>query len=128
MGGQIEALDAQRFVVNGEVANLSDTKVEITELPVKIWTSSYKEMLEGMEKGDEKKAAQIVRFKDYSTDHTVKFIVEMKEADIEKAEKEVGMHTYFKLQTTMSISSMVLFDHLGCLRKFDTVEQILKEL
>jgi len=125
--GQIEALDAQRFVVNGEVSHLSDTKVEITELPVKTWTSNYKEMLEGMMKGDEKTPASINDYKDYCTDSTVKFIVEMKEADIEKAEKEKGIHTFFKLQTTMTTSSMVLFDHLGCLRKFENVEQILRE-
>ena len=33
--GSVEPLDDQKFVVNGEVATLSDTKVEITELPVK---------------------------------------------------------------------------------------------
>ena len=46
--GTIEPLDHQRYVVNGEVASLSDTKIEITELPVKTWTNAYKEMLEGM--------------------------------------------------------------------------------
>ena len=46
--GSIEPLDHQRYVVNGEIASLSDTKVEITELPVKTWTNAYKEMLEGM--------------------------------------------------------------------------------
>ena len=46
--GTIEPLDHQRYVVNGEVSSLSDTKIEITELPVKTWTNSYKEMLEGM--------------------------------------------------------------------------------
>ena len=33
--GTIEPLDDQRFVVNGEIATLSDTKLEITELPVR---------------------------------------------------------------------------------------------
>merc|ERR1711892_1007611 len=125
--GSIEALDHQRFVVNGEVSHLSDTKVEITELPVKSWTNAYKEMLEGMMKGNEKTPPQISNYRDYNTDSTVKFIVEMKESDIEKAENVTGIHTFFKLQTTISTSSMVLFDHLGCLRKYENVEQILKE-
>merc|ERR1712155_84071 len=33
--GTIEPLDHQRYVVNGEIASLSDTKMEITELPVR---------------------------------------------------------------------------------------------
>merc|ERR1719450_1181621 len=46
--GSIERLDHQRYVVNGEIATLSDTKLEITELPVKTWTNQYKEQLETM--------------------------------------------------------------------------------
>merc|ERR1712227_653617 len=32
----------QRVVVNGEITSLTDTKFEITELPIKTWTNSYK--------------------------------------------------------------------------------------
>jgi len=125
--GNIEPLDHQRYVVNGEIASLSDTKVEITELPVKTWTNSYKEMLEGMLVGNEKQPALINDYKDYNTDTTVKFIVHMTEDNIRKAETEKGLHTFFKLQTTMSTTSMVLFDHLGCLKKYEDVQQIMKE-
>merc|ERR1712013_419987 len=117
--GTIEPLDHQRYVVNGEVASLSDTKIEITELPVKTWTNAYKEMLEGMLAGNEKQPAQITDYKDYNTDTTVKFIVQMTEEKIRKAETEKGFHTFFKLQTTMSTTSMVLFDHLGCLKMYE---------
>ena len=125
--GTIEPLDHQRYVVNGEIASLSDTKMEITELPVRNWTQNYKDMLEGMVTGNEKQAAQIKDYKDYSTDTTVKFIVEMKEEDLRKAETQKGVHVFFKLQTTMSTTSMVLFDSYGCLRRFDTAEQIMQE-
>merc|ERR1712241_690483 len=125
--GTIEPLDHQRYVVNGEIASLSDTKMEITELPARNWTQNYKDMLEGMVTGNEKQAAQIKDYKDYSTDTTVKFIVEMKEEDLRKAETQKGVHVFFKLQTTMSTTSMVLFDSYGCLRRFDTAEQIMQE-
>lgn len=42
-------------------------------------------------------------------------------------EIEKGLHQFFKLQTTLSTTSMVLFDHLGCLRKFENVDEILRE-
>jgi len=125
--GSIEPLDSTRYVVNGEVSSLSDTKIEITELPIKTWTNAYKEMLEGMLQGNEKTPAVIQDYKDYNTDTTVKFIVQMSEDAIREAETGKGLHTVFKLQTTMSTSSMVLFDHLGCLKRFDSVDEILKE-
>ncbi len=34
-------------MVNGEISNISDTKVEITELPIRTWTQSYKEQVRG---------------------------------------------------------------------------------
>jgi len=46
---------------------------------------------------------------------------------LRKAEIEKGLHTFFKLQTTISTTSMVLFDHLGVLRKFEKVEEIMQE-
>jgi len=125
--GSVEPLDHQRYVVNGEIATLSDTKLEITELPVKTWTNQYKEQLETMLAGNEKQPAVITDYKDYNTDRTVKFIVQMNDAKLRDVERSQGLHTFFKLQTTMSTTSMVLFDHLGCLRKFENVGEILQE-
>merc|ERR1719394_1372576 len=125
--GTIESIDNQRYVISGEIANLSDTKVEVTELPVRTWTNSYKEMLEGLLQGTEKVPACITDYKDYNTDTTVKFIISMTEEKIRAAERDKGLHSFFKLQTTMSTTSMVLFDHLGCLKKYETVEEILRE-
>merc|ERR1712142_1257062 len=125
--GTIEQLDHQRYVINGEIATLSDTRVEITELPVKTWTNAYKETLETMLTGNEKSPAVIQDYKDYNTDKTVKFIVQLSEAKMREVETTQGLHTFFKLQTTMSTTSMVLFDHLGCLRRFENVGEILRE-
>lgn len=58
--GEIEKLGELRFVTNGEIGILSDEKLEITELPVGVWTQSYKENVleqflnpgEKTEKGD----------------------------------------------------------------------------
>lgn len=43
--GTIEMLDHQRYVMNGEISEISDTKLEITELPVRTWTQTYKEQV-----------------------------------------------------------------------------------
>ena len=125
--GTIESLDQQRFVVNGEAASLSDTKVEITELPVRTWTNQFKEFLDGLQTGTEKQPASIKGYKEYNTDTTVKFIVEMKEEDLRKAETQRGVHVFFKLQTQMSTTSMVLYDSYGCMKRYDTPTDIMKE-
>lgn len=54
--GTIEQLDPSRYVCSGEVAVLSDDTIEITELPVKTWTQTYKEsVLEPMLESSDKK-------------------------------------------------------------------------
>jgi len=126
--GTIEQLDSQKFVCNGEIAQLANNKIEITELPIRVQTQKYKEDLEKMTQGSEKAPAQITDAVNYSSDEKVRFVVTMTEEKLHKAETGPGgLHAFFKLQATMSTSSMVLFDHLGCLRKYETTEEILQE-
>ena len=125
--GTIEPLDVQRYVCNGEISEVSDTKVAITELPIKTWTSNYKEMLDQMQNGNEKIKPQITDYSNYSGDYTVQFEVSMSRDEKRKAELEKGLHTFFKLQTTLTTSSMVLFDKDGCLKRYEDVKYILED-
>jgi len=126
--GTIEGIGEQRYVINGELASISDTKVEITELPIRTWTQTYKEqVMEPFLNGSEKTPAMIQDFKEYHTDKTVKFVVQMQQEKLRKAEVEKGLHQFFKLQTTLSTSSMVLFDDKGALKKYENVMDILRE-
>ena len=123
--GTITKVD-ERYVVSGEVATLSEDKIEITELPVRVWTHNYREsVLDPMLEGTSDRA-NILDFKEYHTEETVKFVVRLTPERLRQFE-QIGLHNHFKLQTTISLSSMVLFDALGCLRRFDTPEQILEE-
>lgn len=125
--GTVEELDSQRCIVHGEIANLGGNKIEITELPVRVWTQAYKEtVLEGMLASSEKSPAVITDYKEYHTDTTVRFTVTISEAKLAKAMEE-GLHKTFKLTSSLSTNSMVLFDHNGVLRKFEAVEEILRE-
>ena len=108
--GSIEELDSQKYVVNGEINELSDTKLEITELPIRTWTQNYKEsVIEPYHNGTEKVKAQINDYKEYHTDKTVRFVVSMSAEALRAAETQKGLHQFFKLQTTMSTSSMVSY-------------------
>ncbi|KAK5978496.1 DNA gyrase/topoisomerase IV A subunit [Trichostrongylus colubriformis] len=125
--GTIEQLDASRYVCSGEVAVLGDDTIEITELPIKTWTQTYKEsVLEPMLESSDKKSPMISDFKEYHTDVTVRFVVKLPHGKLRELEAE-GLHKVFKLQTVLNTTSMVLFDAAGCLRKFNTVEEICSE-
>ncbi|XP_060111232.1 DNA topoisomerase 2-alpha [Heteronotia binoei] len=125
--GTIVELGEKQYLVNGEISVLDSTTIEISELPVRTWTQVYKEqVLEPMLGGTEKTPPLLTDYKEYHTDTTVKFIVKMSEQKLAEAEA-AGLHKVFKLQTPLSCTNMVLFDHAGCLKKYDTAEDILRE-
>ena len=124
--GEIHQVETTRFLVNGEVAEIADNQIEITELPVRTWTQNYKEYLETLSNPTDKNAAFISDFKEYHTDTTVRFVIKLPENNLRKADSE-GFHKTFKLQTTFSTTSMVLFDSNGCLKRYESPEEILEE-
>lgn len=125
--GVIHELGQNQFLVSGEVSVIDKNTIEITELPVRTWTQAYKEsVLEPMLQGTDKTPALINDYKEYHTDTTVKFVVRMSEEKLAQAEA-VGLHKVFKLQSSLTCNSMVLFDHMGCLKRYDSVQDILKE-
>ena len=120
-------MDRHRYSISGEMAVLSHTELEITELPLRVWTQVYKEQtMETLLHGSEKIPPLITDFKEYHTDTTVRFLVTLAEDKMLQAENE-GLHKVFKLQSTHTLTSMVLYDSKGCLRTYDCVEDILKE-
>lgn len=120
--GTISKLGHQMYVCHGELARVGPDRVEITELPARVWTTAFKEELENMMTRDE-----ILDFEDYSTDDRVGIVVKMDKEKLRRATEEKGLHVFFKLQTTLSTTSMVLFDHMGCIRTYETVQDILVE-
>lgn len=125
--GVIHELGQNQYLVSGEVSLIDKNTIEITELPVRTWTQAYKEsVLEPMLQGSDKTPALISDYKEYHTDTTVKFLVRMSEEKLLQAEA-VGLHKVFKLQSSLTCNSMVLFDHMGCLKRYESVQDILKE-
>lgn len=124
--GDIASCGDYRYVLSGEISIIGPDKVEITELPIGTWTTTYKEtVLEPMLHGTDKTPAVITDYKDYSDDTMVHFIVTLTREKLHELERE-GLHKAFKLQTTISITSMCAFDENQCLQKYDSVLQILR--
>lgn len=126
--GRIDQLDDIRVLTNGEVAVIGENTVEITELPIGVWTQAFKEgTLEVLLHGEEKTPTPLISdYKEYHTDTTVRFVVKFTPEQFREAER-IGFHKFFKIQKTLSLNSMVLFDHQGCLKRYNSVNDILQE-
>jgi len=132
--GKIEIIDDYKILTNGEVAIIGDNTVEITELPIGVWTQAYKEnvlepCLHGStnDKDATKVTAPVINdYREYHTDTTVRFVVKFTPEQFNSA-RNIGFHKFFKLQKTISLNSMVLFDHRGCLRRYESPKEIMKE-
>lgn len=142
--GVIEQIDESKYMVSGEVAIIdnessgkNDYMIEISELPIGTWTQVYKEtVLEVFLHGPETSGSssknqtftQLINdYKEYHTDCTVRFVVKMSDKQFRHAMDNGGLHKFFKLQKTISLSNMVLFDSHGCIKRYESPLDILKE-
>ena len=147
--GHIGRLDDTHFIISGEIALIEDENdskndytIEISELPIGTWTQVYKEtVLEQYLTGPETAAKSndtngktqqssplINDYKEYHTDCTVRFLVKMSKTQYQNAITQHGnLHKFFKLQKSMALTNMVLFDSNGCLKKYESPLEILSE-
>eukprot|EP01114_Cavostelium_apophysatum_P017591 TRINITY_DN526_c0_g1_i1.p1 TRINITY_DN526_c0_g1~~TRINITY_DN526_c0_g1_i1.p1 ORF type:complete len:1536 (+),score=661.88 TRINITY_DN526_c0_g1_i1:185-4792(+) len=116
-----------QYQISGIWSKKDANTIEITELPVGLWTQNYKEMLESMVTGTEKKPAIVKDYKEYHTDRTVHFVIEFLEGKLAHLEKEGDLEKEFKLNSSLSVANLVAFDPEGRVQKYETVHDIMKE-
>eukprot|EP00798_Chlamydomonas_sp_ICE-L_P004493 gene4493-14649_t len=121
------ALDARRGLgLNGPM--LGETKLEITELPVRKWTQDYKEYLEGLIKPEDKnEAPTVVDYHEHHTDATVHFTIDVVSAPKMAELAATGFETKFKLSTKFSTGNMMLFNAEGLIKHYSSPEQVIEE-
>jgi DNA topoisomerase II len=126
--GPIETTDKPvRYKVSGIIKLLDDNVVEITELPVSMWTQEMKEFLEKEVMGTEKGGPGMVKdYEEHHLEHTVHFKVQMREDKIAAALEE-GLENKFKMVNYINTTNMVAFDPTGRIRKYESPEDILTE-
>ncbi|KAL1981976.1 hypothetical protein VTN96DRAFT_1942 [Rasamsonia emersonii] len=123
--GEVTPLGPDRFKFSGIIKQTGDTEVEITELPIRMWTQDFKDRLEEIIKA-EKAPSFIKDYKDYNTHTKVHFVIQMDEKHM-KAALEEGLEEKFKLSKTIATTNLVAFDPEGRITKYNTVDDILKE-
>ncbi|KAM0149457.1 hypothetical protein ACHAQE_009050 [Botrytis cinerea] len=123
--GTPEPAGPDRYKFNGIIRETGDTEVEITELPIRMWTDDFKAKLEEVIKA-EKVPSFIKDYKEFNDHKNVHMIIQMDDKHMKEALKE-GLAEKFKLNKTVATSNLVAFDHRGQIRKYDKVEDILEE-
>jgi DNA topoisomerase-2 len=124
--GTVEEAGPMRYNLNGIARQVGDSnEVEITELPIRVWTDDFKARLEEVIKAE--KAPSFIKDYQEFNDHTsVHFVIQMDEKHMQAALKE-GLEERFKLNKTIATSNLVAFDTQGRIHKYEKVEDIMEE-
>ena len=112
--------DDKTYSLTGNFESVGSDLI-ITELPVGVWTSVYKEYLNDLE---EKK--EIVKFVNNNTDEDVHFKITL---DVKKSDEwtDKELIQKFKLTKKISVTNMHLYDKDDKIKKYHNVNDILKE-
>jgi DNA gyrase/topoisomerase IV subunit B len=138
------------YLTKGIYKVLDSKTVEISELPIGVWTENYKNMLYRMagekvvtkspkkKEDDNKKAKPIPKLLkkivESNSDSTVKFTLTFEDDILEQllngAPDKRGINLFektFKLSSSLSINNMHLYDSKHCLRKYKSTSEIIEE-
>lgn len=126
--GSIIKVDTNRYISRGIYKFLDFNTVEITELPLGMWTDAYKDEIESKWIYDDKnKNGFLIGYENHSTESTVKFILKFKpgiltslRTNIEKFEKMLRLHS------PISSTNMHLYDENEKIKKYNTINDIFK--
>ena len=129
--GSILKVAPKKYLIKGVYSKSDKNSITITELPVGTWTDDYKAFLE---KEIENPKKVIKEYTDMSTDKKVNFTVKFHTGALEKLEATTtsdeninGIEKYMRLASSHSTSNMYLFDADDKLRKYEKVEDIIKD-
>ena len=124
--------EGNKYISKGIYKRISPNQIEITELPIGMWTQDYKEFLE---KYMEKNPKVLKEYEGHYTESAIKFILHFEPGSVNnllKIDKD-GEHTKFekdfKLITSkmLSITNMHMFNAEGTITKMKNIKEILKE-
>lgn len=123
------------YTTHGVFGVKSKTQLEITELPVGMWTQNYKEFLETLVSGESKTknklALSLIDYENHSSEEKPRFLLKFNRAmnlceNYSKDDIELAL----KLTTSISLRNMHLFDSTeggGKIKKYESPLDILRE-
>jgi DNA topoisomerase II len=103
-----------------------DLQLRVLELPIRVWTQPFKELLEKHMQVTGAKG--IADYKEYHTDTIVDFDVTLTAEQAKQYRADpADFEKRFKLYSTLNTTNMHLFDHNGRIRKYETPLEVLRE-
>ena len=130
--GRILKYDLSTWISEG-IMEIKDNKIIISELPVKLWTSDYKDFLEILV---EQKDSSFKSYQNLSSDTEIMFILKIEPDKIEHINKlsqtidSFGMNDLYKLlhlYKTLKVSNLTLYNTKGILNSYKNINEILEE-
>ena len=132
-GGEVTECENGSYMTKGKWKKISDTKIEITEIPVGMWVTQYKEFLESFIETSKNTVKKKFYFKDVQNmtkdENTgIHFVIEFKNAkDLKTLIDNGSLEKELKLSKSFSINNMYLFNTNLILTKYQSPLDIINE-
>lgn len=121
--GQMITRGKHAYISTGRIQQTSPTTFVISDLPIGVWTSTYKSFLEECVTNE-----TIVDVREYHTDTTVSFELTLTPAKMASAwSHRGGPMDKFKLKSAILTSNMTLFDAEGNIRTYNSPSEIIAD-
>ena len=130
--GRIFKYDDDTWISEGVLEIINNTII-IKELPVKLWTTDYKDFLENLV---EEKDSLFKSYQNLSSDTTIEFILKIEPEQLNIVNKLLNnidehglsdLHKLLHLYKTIKVSNLTLYDSNYKLKTYKNVEDILEE-
>ena len=135
--GTIIKVEEHKYLFKGVYERKGIDEIEITELPIGVWTDDYKLYLEKLMDDTREKNGKntpiIKEYKDMSTDVNVNLIIKFNKGILDKLEAQQvnthynGLEKALNLITSKTTSNMHLFDSKQKLKKYHTIYDIIED-
>ena len=129
--GAIDKVDSGKYTSTGIYDIIDENTIKITELPICVWTTKYKEYLEKcMVDPKTKKVTKtqfIEKIVNNSGNYTVDFEVTFAGNALQQMLKDNSLVKNLKLTNNINLTNMYLHDSKGVITKYEYVTDILHE-
>jgi DNA topoisomerase-2 len=120
--GRIDMIGDNEYNIYGRYKKLNSSEIQIIELPVSTWTTTYKIFLDSLEEKG------IIRsYRANNTDELVDIIIKLDEDKLKQWENTNTIYKKLNLMTKKSSSNMHLFDNNNVIKKYNNIYEILDE-
>lgn len=127
--GEIREIDDNHFISRGCYKFLDQNTMEISELPINTWTSSYKEIIEKEFMYDDKtnKNGFLSSYENHSSESKVRFILKFKLGELMKLRINIEkLERKLKLYSSISTTNMHLYDENEKIKKYNSIGEIFE--